>query len=229
MNERRNHWPIALVFTITFFAVIICPCCKKKPSEQADTKHARSELQQPKPVEERTNEFPKKDTELSVEPKIGLKNIIAAASTWGTSFESWFGKSAPDFTLTDINGKQHKLSDYRSKNVMLIFWATWCGPCRLEIPHLIELRNTIGQDKLTMLAISLIDPRNTTEIVKGFLEQNKDINYTVCSVSSGDMPAPYNLVNSIPCSFFIDPEGKIKLATIGLLPLSDMKAIIQVK
>jgi len=229
MTERRKHWPIVFVFAIILVAVIIWAGCKKQPSEQADTEHARSEPLQSEPVDESTNEFPKKDTELSVEPKIGLKNVIAAARTWGPAFESWFGKSAPDFTLTDINGKQHKLSDYRGKNVMLIFWATWCTPCRMEIPHLIELRNTIGQDKLAMLAISYISPRNTTELVNNFMAQNKEINYTVFSVSSSDMPAPYNLVNSIPCSFFIDPEGKVKLATIGLLQLSDMKAIIQVK
>jgi thiol-disulfide isomerase/thioredoxin len=155
-----------------------------------------------------------------------LNDVIKTAKTWSPYFESWSGKPAPDFTLFDITGKQHKLSDYHGKNVMIIFWASWCGPCRMEIPHLIELRKTIGQDKLAMLAISFIDPRSSTEIVKNFIAQNKEINYAVFSVDSSEMPAPYNLVDSIPCSFFIDPQGKIKLATIGLLALDDMKAIL---
>ncbi len=210
MTERRNHWPMALIFTIMLVTVIIWAGCKKQPSE---------------PVEESTDELPKNDTELFVEPKISLKNIIETARTWGpaSDFESWFGKPAPDFILTDITGKQHKLSDYRGKNVMIIFWTTWSGQCRMEIPHLIELRNTVEQDKLAMLAVS----NESTALLKDFVTQQK-INYAVFSNQEG-MPEPYSLVRFILCSFFIDPEGKIKLATIGLLPLSDMKAIIQAK
>jgi peroxiredoxin len=157
-----------------------------------------------------------------------LNKIISRARTWGPTNRSWFGKMAPDFTLTDITGKQHKLSDYRGKNVMLVFWATWCGPCLMEMPHLIALRNIIGEDKLAMLAISFITtyPPNSTEAVKKLIEKEK-INYTVFSVDVADMPAPYNQIQAIPCSFFIDPEGKIKLATEGLLTLGDFKAIIQ--
>jgi peroxiredoxin len=157
-----------------------------------------------------------------------LNKIISSARTWGPTNRSWFGKMAPDFTLTDITGKQHKLSDYRGKNVMLVFWATWCGPCLMEMPHLIALRNIIGEDKLAMLAVSFITtyPPNSTEAVKKLVEKEK-INYTVFSVDVADMPAPYNQIQAIPCSFFIDPQGKIKLATEGLLTLGDFKAIIQ--
>jgi len=157
-----------------------------------------------------------------------LNKIISSARTWGPTHYSWFGKMSPDFTLTDITGKQHKLSDYRGKNVMLVFWATWCGPCLMEMPHLIALRNIIGEDKLAMLAISFITtyPPNSTEAVKKLVEKGK-INYTVFSVDVVDMPTPYNKIQAIPCSFFIDPEGKIKLATEGLLTLGDFKAIVQ--
>lgn len=158
----------------------------------------------------------------------GLNKIISRARTWGPTNRSWFGKMAPDFTLTDITGKQHKLSDYRGKNVMLVFWATWCGPCLIEMPHLIALRNIIGEDKLAMFAISFITsyPPNSTEAVRKLIKKEK-INYTVFSVDVADMPAPYNQIQAIPCSFFIDPQGKIKLATEGLLTLGDFKAIIQ--
>lgn len=162
------------------------------------------------------------------QPKMSLKDVVKAARGWGPILTSWYGQTSPDFTLTDIYGKQHKLSDYRGRNVMIILWATWCGPCLMEIPHLIELRKTVGEDKLAMLAISYITttPPNTTKMVKSLVERQK-INYTVFSVDIDDMPTPYSQIKGIPCSFFIDPEGKIKLVTEGLLTLGATRAIIQ--
>ncbi|MHC4622829.1 MAG: peroxiredoxin family protein [Planctomycetota bacterium] len=160
-------------------------------------------------------------------PKLSLDDVIRAARTWGPAYQPWYGKMAPDFTLTDIKGKKHKLSDYRGKDVMLVFWATWCRPCIMEVPHLIALRNVVPEDKLAILAISYISAMNTNEMVESFVKQNERINYTVLPAKTSDMPAPYDTVNSIPTSFFIDPQGKIKLATSGLLSLGYMKAILE--
>ncbi|MHC4559160.1 MAG: DUF4432 family protein [Planctomycetota bacterium] len=153
--------------------------------------------------------------------KASLNDIITAAKTWGPVYTSWYGKPAPDFALTDITGKEHKLSDYRGKNVLIIFWATWCGPCRIEIPHLIELRKTVGEDDLGMLAISNERP----DLVKKFAAQAK-LNYTVL-IDRGTLSGPYNTIRAIPSSFFIDPEGKIKLASSGLVSLNEIKAILE--
>jgi thiol-disulfide isomerase/thioredoxin len=226
-NKQKSPLVAILISAIIIAIIVVWAVVKPKSAEPINQGQVN---QQDQPSDDTTTPLTGNAGESSTAEtglKPSLRGVIDEAKTWGPAFEPWLGRPAPDFGLTDLAGKQHKLSDYRGKNVMLIFWASWCSPCRMEIPHLIELRKTIGQDKLAMLAISLIGPRNTTEIVKSFLEQNKEINYTVCPAGPGDMPAPYNMVNSIPCSFFIDPQGRIKLATIGLLSLKDMKAILQ--
>lgn len=159
-------------------------------------------------------------TDPSAESKSQLDEVIRAARTWRPGFQNWYGKPAPDFTLNDLAGKEHKLSDYKGKNVMIIFWATWCGPCMREIPDLIELRKTAGDDNLAMLAIS----NEGTDLVKKFVAQAK-INYTVL-LDRDTLPEPYNTINAIPSSFFIDRQGNIKLATTGLLSLREIKAIL---
>jgi len=150
-----------------------------------------------------------------------LDEIIKAAKTWDPSFKPWYGKPAPDFTLTDIAGKEHKLSDYSGKNVLIVFWATWCGPCRMEIPDLIELRNTVSQDDLAILAISNENP----SVVKKFVTEAK-MNYTIL-LDPGILPGPYNNISAIPSSFFIDSGGKIKLGSTGMVSLGEIKAIFE--
>ena len=168
-------------------------------------------------------------TQVDKSPRLGtssrpsLEDIIKAAKTWEPSFKSWYGKPAPDFTLTDIAGKEQKLSDYRGKNVLLVFWATWCPPCKIEIPHLIELRKTVSKDDLAILAISNENP----SVVKKFAAQAK-INYTIL-LDQVPLPAPYSSISAIPSAFFINPEGKIKLGTTGLLSLAEIKAIFEVE
>jgi thiol-disulfide isomerase/thioredoxin len=175
-----------------------------------------------RPVEK----LPSESADLNSKPiaavKIRLENIILQARTWKPVYESWSSRQAPDFTLSDITGRQHKLSDYRGKNVVIVFWATWCGPCKIEIPNLIALRNTVSTDNLAILAIS---SGETAEKVINFASANR-INYTAL-LNDGNLPSPFDKINYIPCSFFVRPDGKIKLATSGLMALGEIKAIIQ--
>ena len=150
-----------------------------------------------------------------------LEYIAETPKTWDIAFASSFGKDAPDFSVDDIEGKTHKLSDYRGRNVVVVFWATWCPACNLEIPHLIELRNMFAEDKLAILAISDEEP----EHLKNFAAL-KGINYTVTSLGDSPLPEPFANVSSIPTTFFIDPEGKITFAAVGVVSLADAKVIM---
>lgn len=221
---------IATILAATFFAAMLtAPGCKKQPVGQTPlTENNQNKAETPAPAAESSAKPAQPKTDAITAPKTSLRSVIASARTWGPIYRPLFGKNSPDFALTDINGKQHKLSDYRGKDVLITFWATWCKPCKKEIPHLIALRNVIGEDKLAMLAISYIStyPPETTENVKEFVKQNK-INYTVISVNPEVMPSPYNNISGIPCSFFIDSAGKIKLVTQGALSLGEIKAILQ--
>lgn len=216
MSKKNNQLTSWLVFIISIIMVSsITPA-----SPNIESCNEAAAIQQAKPTAD-SNEAPKAGSQKT------LKDIIKAARTWGPAYTNWFGQQAPDFTLADINGKQHKLSDYHGKTVLINFWATWCGPCRIELPHLIELRKQVSEDKLAMLAISYKGkyPPETAEKVKKFAEQNK-INYTVFSADAAVLPPPFNHIKSIPCNFFIDSQGRIKLATEGLLSLGEIKAIL---
>ena len=156
------------------------------------------------------------------EPNVSIQNIVKAASDrWSPVCQSWWDKPAPDFTLTDIEGQAHKLSDYRGKDVVIAFWTTWAGPCKLEGPHLKELRTTFPSDKLAIVAIS----SEPTAIVKDKATE-LGINYTLLT-NSGSLPAPFDQVKNIPTTFFVGSDGKFKLAIEGMVPAADAKAIVQ--
>lgn len=151
-----------------------------------------------------------------------LEDIIKSAQSWDAAFEPWYGKAAPDFTVTDINGLEHSLSGYLGKNVLVVFWATWCPACNLEIPHLIELRNKIGEDDLAIVSISNEDPGH----LKHFADA-KGMNYAIAAIGNGGLPSPFVDVTSIPTTFFIDGNGQIKLAALGLVTLEETMAILK--
>jgi peroxiredoxin len=121
-------------------------------------------------------------------------------------------RPAPDFALKDADGKTVHLSDYKGKVVLLDFWATWCGPCRIEIPWFEELERTRKDKGLAVLGVSMDD--NGWEDVKPFLAQMK-VNYRVV-IGNDATASAYGGVDSLPTTFLIDKQGKIAAIHIGL-------------
>src|SRR6266404_3961717 len=128
-------------------------------------------------------------------------------------------KTAPDFTLKDATGATVKLSDYRGKVVLLNFWATWCGPCKIEIPWFIDFEQSYKDRNFAVLGISMDD--DGWESVKPYLEQRK-INYRVM-IGTEEVSAQYGGVDSLPTTFIIDREGRIAAVHVGLISKSEYK------
>lgn len=121
---------------------------------------------------------------------------------------------APDFVLNTIDNETFHLRDYRGKVVVLNFWATWCPPCRREIPDLVALQKELGDQGLQIVGVAL-ERDAGVKAVRSFAEK-MDINYPV-GLGDGSIAQRYGGVRSLPTTFVIGPEGNIRGQIPGLV------------
>src|SRR3954470_304855 len=118
-----------------------------------------------------------------------------------------------DFTMKDANGRNVSLSEYRGKVIVLDFWATWCGPCKVEIPHFIEFQDKYGKDGLQIVGISLDDPLDK---LAPYAREMK-MNYTVLQgLGHDDVQDAFGPILGIPITHMISRDGKICATHAGL-------------
>jgi len=136
---------------------------------------------------------------------------------------------APNFQLEDINGKTVSLSDYRGKVVLVNFWATWCPPCRMEIPHFIALQNEYKDKGFVILGLAGDD--EGIKVVKPFAEKNR-INYPIL-LQDNKVADDFGGIVGIPTSFLIDTQGKIVKKYFGYTETAvikkDMESLLPVQ
>ncbi len=120
-------------------------------------------------------------------------------------------KPAPDFSLKDASGIERKLSDFKGSVVIIDFWATWCPPCRQEIPHFVELYNQYKDQGLEIIGVSM--DQSPERVIPGFIEKNK-INYTIL-FGEDKVYDLYGGINAIPTTFIVDKDGNIRKKYIG--------------
>ncbi|PLT29339.1 redoxin domain-containing protein [Peribacillus deserti] len=125
------------------------------------------------------------------------------------------GNKAPGFKLTTIDGKSVKLSDYRGKKIMLNFWATWCPPCKKEIPEMEEYSKQMGKDQI-ILAVNM-DPQAD---VKGFAAK-MGMTFPILLDTDNEVNTTYKII-SIPTTYFIDSKGIISSKILGAMTKKDM-------
>lgn len=134
------------------------------------------------------------------------------------------GTKAPDFTLYDLEGRPVRLSDFRGKVVLLDFWATWCGPCRLAIPHLIELQGELLDQGFTVLGVSL-DVGGKSQVDSYIGRSNVQFNYPIL-IGNAEVSRLYGGpagIRSIPMAFVIDRDGNVVKRLRGYRPKNALK------
>lgn len=123
-------------------------------------------------------------------------------------------QSAPAWELKDVNGKPVKSSDFKGKVVILDFWATWCPPCRQEIPGFISLQQKYGKEGLTVVGVAL--DAEGAKVVAPFIKKN-GINYPIV-LGNEQVTRAFGGIEAIPTTFIIDREGNIVSKHVGFVP-----------
>jgi thiol-disulfide isomerase/thioredoxin len=132
------------------------------------------------------------------------------------------GKEAAEFTLTDLNGIEVSLEDFHGKNVYLNFWATWCPPCRSEMPDLERIHQSYKDKDLVVLAVNIGEDKGTVE---AYIKES-NFSFRVLLDSDQRVAAEYR-ISSIPQSYFINREGRIAAKKIGSMSEAQMEEYIR--
>lgn len=148
--------------------------------------------------------------------KKGIANLLTLtlvfAMTGLLAGETITRPKAPDFKLPTISGDTLSLSDYHGKVIILDFWATWCPPCRAEIPGFVNLQKEFKDQGFTVIGVALDKPDKVAKFYKDF-----KMNYPVV-IGNREIAAAYGGITGIPTTFVLDRQGRIVKKYVGMRP-----------
>ncbi len=138
--------------------------------------------------------------------------LLASALAQAGELAPYEGAPLPDFTLSDLQGNNHTLSNYRGKVVMVNFWATYCGPCIKEMPSMQRLKDKMSGKPFSILSVDMAEEKHD---VKAFLTQHQiKIDFPVLLNPEGNVIEDW-MISAVPTTFIIDPKGTIRYALFG--------------
>ena len=133
------------------------------------------------------------------------------------------GQPAPDFSLASLDGKTLKLSDFHGKAVLLNFWATWCEPCKIEMPWFVDLQKKYGPQGLQILGVAMDDA--SSKDIAAFAKK-MGVNYPIV-IGKEAVGDQYGGLPYLPSTFYIDRDGKVVQRVFGLVSRSEIESDIQ--
>jgi len=143
------------------------------------------------------------------------------------------GKPAPAFALEDLTGKKVTLDSYKGKAVLVNFWATWCAPCKIETPWIVELRSQYAAQGFEVLGISADDLDK--DDAKKLEQEKKDIAHSADQlhisypvlIDGGSLDKDYGGLDELPMSFYVDRKGTVIAVQMGLSSKAEMEANVK--
>lgn len=148
---------------------------------------------------------------------------LALAAHSKAAEDALSGKPAPAWKLKDVNGKTVQLADFKGKVVILDFWATWCGPCKIEIPSFVALQKQYHDQGLQVIGLSV--DQGGPSVVKQFIPK-LGINYPVV-MANQEVQADYGNIQAIPTTFIINRQGVIVAKHVGVTQKAEFEKEIK--
>ncbi|MGH8701710.1 MAG: TlpA family protein disulfide reductase [Burkholderiales bacterium] len=149
--------------------------------------------------------------------------LFAAAASGAADLKPWPGGATPGLELRDLDGRAHRLAEYRGKVVLVNFWATWCAPCRDEMPSIQRLKEKLAGKPFVVLAVNLDEPEAR---VRKFLSQMK-VDFTVLLDPEKKAAKAWD-ARILPVSFVIGPDGRIHYSLVGDLDWGDDRVVSRI-
>ncbi len=133
-------------------------------------------------------------------------------------------KPVPDLTLETLDGEAINLREQKGRVLLVNFWATWCAPCRKEIPDLKALHSDLKPQGLTVIGVAL--DRKGREVVAPFVDEHT-INYPIVVDTEGAAEAEFGPIPGLPTTILVSPDGQIAKRVVGIFPTDEMKPTLR--